>query len=108
MSSSKTLLQNQLRKWKSAASQLITSEEIEADDNRIELEPSSYAICKRLAEAQGTTVNAVVHYMIEQYASSRPQDSMFQATLEQRDRNPLLQLDGLTKHGEKNREEEMV
>ncbi|UUZ79602.1 hypothetical protein LJK88_31400 [Paenibacillus sp. P26] len=106
MSNSRQILQSQLKKWKSAASQLITSEEGEEETSVVELEPSSYAICKRMAEAQGTTVSAVVHYMIEQYASVRPQESMFQATLEQREKNPLLQLDALTKRSGKNLDEE--
>lgn len=63
----------------------------------IELEPEYYEKCRQMAEAQNTTVSAAVHYMIEQYFAGRTHETLFQATVEQKDRNPLLQLDALTK-----------
>lgn len=70
------------------------------DSHAIELEPEYYERCRQMAEAQNTTVSAVVHYMIEQYFAVGSHKSLFQATAEQKETNPLLQLDALTKRKE--------
>lgn len=106
LSQSKHLLHNQFKRWKNAASQLISTEEEDGYSHVVELEPAAYALCKRMAEAQETSVSAVVHYLIEQQSTGRSHESMFQASLEQRERNPLLQLDAMTRHSRSRKEEE--
>lgn len=107
MSSSKEFMQSQLRKWKSAASQLISTEGEAVETAAIELEPEVYDKCRRMAEAEQTTVSAVVHYMIDQYFAVRSHEMTFQATMEQKEKNPLLQLDSLTKRKERYTGEEV-
>ncbi|MHC2206866.1 hypothetical protein ACVLD2_001049 [Paenibacillus sp. PvR052] len=99
-------MQNQLKKWKSAAAGLISSEGEVMETHAIELEPEYYEKCRQMAEAQNTTVSAVVHYMIEQYFAVGSHKSLYQATAEQKDKNPLLQLDALTKRKETFTQEE--
>lgn len=97
MSNSKDFMQNQLKKWKNAAAQFISSEEaITKEATVIELEPEYEEKCRQLAESQHTTVTAVVHYILEQHFALRNNDRVFQATPLQIEKNPLLALDGLT------------
>ncbi|AEI41181.1 hypothetical protein [Paenibacillus mucilaginosus] len=107
MSNSKDLLQSKLKAWKSAATSLISSPEGETEINShvIELEPEYYEKCRQMAEAQHTTVSGAVHYMIEQFFAVRSHEVMFQATVEQKEKNPLLQLDALTKRRDRRTEE---
>ncbi|MFC6228343.1 hypothetical protein ACFQI7_11040 [Paenibacillus allorhizosphaerae] len=106
MSNSKQFMQGQLRRWKSAASQLISSGEPTYELENLELENDIYDKCKQMAEAEQTTVSAVVHYILEQYFAGRSHELMVQATMEQKEKNPLLQLDALVKRNEKFRGEE--
>jgi len=99
MSNSKLFMQNQLRKWKDAASQLIASEheeEIVGQAMAVELAPDYYERCRKLAEAQNTTVTAVVHYMLKQQLALQGEDHAFKTTAVQLENNPLLALDALT------------
>ncbi|MCZ8520694.1 MULTISPECIES: hypothetical protein [Paenibacillus] len=106
MSNSKDMLQSKLKAWKSAASSLISSPEGETEESRIiELEPEYFEKCREMAEAQHTTVSGAVHYMIEQFFAVRSHEMMFQATVEQKEKNPLLQLDALTKRRDRRVEE---
>ncbi|MGF9710956.1 hypothetical protein [Paenibacillus naphthalenovorans] len=95
MNNSKDFVKNQLNKWKNAAAGLLSSGGEAMDTHAVELEPEYYEKCRQMAEVQNTTVSAVVHYMIEQYFAGRSQDTLFQTTADQKDKNPLLQLDAL-------------
>ncbi|MEF3301980.1 hypothetical protein [Paenibacillus sp. GYB003] len=106
MSNSKDFVQNQFKKWKHAASQLISSEtsgEPLDESLFVELEPDYYERCRQLAEARNTTVSAVVHYMLKQQFALQSHDRPIKSNIEQLERNPLLALDGLTGR-RKNRE----
>ncbi|WP_159882192.1 hypothetical protein [Paenibacillus puerhi] len=96
MNNSKDFVQSQFKKWKSAASSLISSEEGDAQDTMVELEPEYYEKCRQLASAQNTTVASVVHYILEQQFAVRAGERIYQASVEQIEKNPLLALDGLT------------
>lgn len=107
MGETKRLLQRRLEHWRNAAAQLIGGTEEpeenesfieEAQESRfIELDPALHARCKQLAEAQRTTVDAVVQQMVEHYWASRSSELITPISREQLERNPLLQLDALSK-----------
>ena len=106
VNNSRQFVQGQLRRWKSAASQLISSGEPIYESENVELEADLYDKCKQMAEAEHTTVSSVVHYILEQYFAGRSHEMMVQATMEQKEKNPLLQLDALVKRSETFRGEE--
>jgi hypothetical protein len=106
VTSSKQFMQGQLKKWKSAASQLISSDEQTYEPTNVELETDFYQKCVQMAEAEQTTVSAIVHYILEQYFAGRSHEMMVQATLEQKEKNPMLQLDALAKRKERYQGEE--
>ncbi|MEK8132782.1 hypothetical protein WMW72_33370 [Paenibacillus filicis] len=96
MNNSKDFVQSQFKKWKSAASSLILNEDGADEGTLVELEPEYYQKCRQLAEAQNTTVASVVHYILEQQFAIRAGERIYQASVEQVEKNPLLALDGLT------------
>ncbi|TVY11461.1 hypothetical protein [Paenibacillus cremeus] len=107
--SSPRFIQNQWSKWKTAASQLISTESKESYDDEVmelDLEPEFYQKCLQMAKAEQTSVSAVVHYILEQYFTGRSNEKLVQATMEQKERNPLLQLDALVKRSERRMGEE--
>lgn len=109
MGQTKRLLQRRVEHWRTAAAQWIggaeeaeqeieLSAEEEAQPGRwVELEEQTYERCLQLAESQRTTVDAVVHQMIEQYWANRSSEPVTPFSREQLDRNPLLQLDALSR-----------
>lgn len=114
MGQTKRLLQRRLEHWRTTAAQWIggteddesieepsspvqETEEAKDEARWIELKPAVYERCKTLAEAQRTTVDKIVHQIIEQYWASRSGDLMTPISREQQERNPLLQLDALSK-----------
>jgi hypothetical protein len=103
MNNSKDFVQSQFKKWKSAASSLISNEDEPVESTIVELEPEYYQKCRQLAEAQNTTVASVVHYILEQQFAVRASERIYQASVEQVEKNPLLALDGLT--GKRDRRE---
>ncbi|RKN84282.1 hypothetical protein [Paenibacillus ginsengarvi] len=108
--------QDQIKKWKDAASQFISNEERDndAEPNEyasvIELEPEYYERCRQLAEIRGTSVNAVVHYMLGQQFALQSKERKLKSNIGQIESNPLLALDGLTgrKTSRDSREQEAI
>jgi len=102
MSSSKDFMHNQLKKWKDAANQFIghdqdgTREMPDDAITAVELQPEYYEKCRQLAEAQNTSVSAVVHYLLKQQLLLRGQERIAKVNSLQIENNPLLALDGLT------------
>lgn len=99
MSSSRDFMQNQLKKWKNAATQLIANDnegETPDETSLVELEPEYAEKCRQLAAARNTTVSAVVHYMLKQQLALNGQTRLLKANAEQLESNPLLALDALT------------
>lgn len=97
MSKSKQYLQNQFKTWKAAAFRFISVSSAEHENMRVELDPHSYEMCKQIADLQQTTVQAVINHALEQFIASRSNELKSHATLEQKEKNPLLYLDALTK-----------
>ncbi|GAA3406345.1 hypothetical protein ACFFNY_23805 [Paenibacillus hodogayensis] len=92
-------LQNQFKKWKHAATQLIANENDGSPSDEspvVELEPEYYERCRQLAEARNTTVSGVVHYMLKQQFALRGQERIVKPDPALLESNPLLSLDGLT------------
>ena len=101
MNKYKNYMQDQWDKLKTTATRVITDKEEEEgetfEDNFVELEPHTYAKLKKLAVEHQTSVQSIVHYALEQYLAKPVAASASHITLEQRERNPLLCLDGITK-----------
>jgi|GEM_PF-5689509 len=112
MGQTKRLLQRRVEHWRTAAAQWIGGADetdeaeqeaeqlVEAEEQPrrwIELKEQTYERCLQLAESQRTTVDAVVHQMIEQYWANRNSELVTPFSREQLDRNPLLQLDALSR-----------
>lgn len=98
MNVSKQFVHTRLQKWKNVASQWISDEADNGPDTvgpNVELEPDMFERCRQLAEARGTTVSSVVHYMLKQQLALRGQERLVRPSAEMLERNPLLALDGL-------------
>jgi hypothetical protein len=65
-------------------------------DERIELDPVLLEKCKQLADAEDTTLNDVVHHILEQYWNQRTNELSIPISREHIERNPLFLLDSLT------------
>ena len=102
MSNSKDFMQNQLKKWKDAANQFIGHDNQDGahepldESLTVELQPEYYEKCRQLAEAQNTSVAAVVHYLLKQQLLLKGQERIAKVNTLQIESNPLLALDGLT------------
>lgn len=86
-------------KAKSVASEFISSRNEEQEECAIELNPQKYAELKAMADMQHTTVQAIVNGIIVQYLASVPYEST-PITVDQKEDNPLLYLDGICKRGD--------
>ncbi len=92
----KRFIQNQFEKAKSTASEFISSRSEEQEEGTIELNPQYYAQLKAIADMQHTTVQAIVDGIIVQYLASAPYEST-PISVDQKEDNPLLYLDGICK-----------
>jgi hypothetical protein len=95
MANYKRLIQNQLEKAKSTASDFLSSKS--EDEGTIDIEEQAYAELKKIAAAQNTSVLTVVRGIIGQYLASVPYNSA-PISVEQKEENPLLYLDAICKH----------
>jgi hypothetical protein len=96
----KGYMEDRFKKLKQSASQLVANrgENGEEDDTSIELDPRDYEILKLRAERQHTTVSALVRRAVKQMLDTTAADGRLQITVEQKERNPLLYLDGITQN----------
>ncbi|KRE47812.1 hypothetical protein [Paenibacillus sp. Soil522] len=85
-----------IEKAKSTASEFISSRSEERDEGIIELNPQYYVELKAIADMQHTTVQAIVNGIIVQYLASVPYEST-PISVDQKEDNPLLYLDGICK-----------
>ncbi|MDQ8739253.1 hypothetical protein [Paenibacillus sp. LHD-38] len=92
----KRFIQNQFVKVKSTASEFISSRSEEQVESTIELNPQYYVELKAIADMQNTTVQAIVNGIIVQYLASAQNDST-SISVDQKEDNPLLYLDGICK-----------
>ncbi len=92
----KRFIQNQFEKAKSTASEFISSRSEEQEEGTIELNPQYYLELKAIADMQHTTVQAIVDGIIVQYLASAPYEST-PISVDQKEDNPLLYLDGICK-----------
>lgn len=101
----KPFIQNQLQKMKAIASQFTSTKKRDSKNKMIAVDSRSYELLANIAEAQQTTVDAIVNHALEQYIMSRQSQSNLHATLERKEKNPLLYLDALSKNMHFEREE---
>jgi hypothetical protein len=91
----KNFIQNQLKKAKSTASELISSRD--EDDDTLQLDAEAYDELKKMADLQHTSVQAIAHGIIDQYLESVAYNST-PISVEQKEDNPLLYLDAICKN----------
>lgn len=92
----KRFIQNQFEKVKSTTSEFISTRSEEQEEGTIELNPQYFAELKAIADMQHTTVQAIVNGIIVQYLTSAPYVST-PISVDQKEDNPLLYLDGICK-----------
>lgn len=85
-----------IEKAKSTASEFISSRSEEQEEGAVELNPQYYVELKAIADTQHTTVQAIVNGIIAQYLASVPYEST-PISVDQKEDNPLLYLDGICK-----------
>ncbi|MEB3102778.1 hypothetical protein [Ferviditalea candida] len=98
MTEYKSFIQNQLQKMKAIASQFTSTKNSDNQNKRITVDSRTYELLENIAEAQQTTVGAVINHALGQYVKSRQGQSNLHATLERKEKNPLLYLDALSKN----------
>ncbi|MFF2885986.1 hypothetical protein [Paenibacillus sp. NPDC057967] len=94
----KRFIQNQYEKAKSTASGFISSKGEDQEEGTIELNPQYYVELKAIADLQRTNVQAIVNEIIVQYLVSV--NGKYESTpisVDQKEDNPLLYLDGICK-----------
>ncbi|MDQ0060489.1 hypothetical protein [Paenibacillus harenae] len=96
MNNYKRFVQNQFEKAKATASEFISSKSKVQEEGTIELNPQYYVELKAIADIQHTTVQAIVNGIIVQHLSSAPYEST-PISVDQKEDNPLLYLDGICK-----------
>jgi len=97
MSNSTKTIQSQFRTFKSTLKEMISSEKNEDTRPIIELDPRTFEIIKNIAREQKMSVETVYAQAIEHYISKWEDQSNSPITEEQKDNNPILHLDNLTK-----------
>jgi hypothetical protein len=95
MAEYKRFIQNQFNKVKSSASEFISSRSSN-DRETVELELHSHEKLKKIAEAQNTSVPAIMNHIVDQYFAS-PTVQTVRITADKKEENPLLHLDALCK-----------
>jgi len=95
----KDYMKDRLQKLKSTTSQLMSESASDKEEpTTIQLNPQCYDMLRELAERQNTTVLALINQAISQYIDTHyVNGASAQISLEQKERNPLFQLDGLTR-----------
>ncbi|MCA0754216.1 hypothetical protein KP806_04095 [Paenibacillus sp. N4] len=96
VNSYKRFIQNQFGKVKNVTSNFMSSRDEEDDDTAIELNPQHYDELKAIADKQQTTMQAILDGLVAQYLASVPSEAP-PISVEQKEINPLLYLDGLCK-----------
>ncbi|MDR6550278.1 hypothetical protein [Paenibacillus qinlingensis] len=92
----KRFIQNQYEKAMSTASELISPRNEKQEEGMIELNPQYYDELQAIADMRHTTVQAVVNGIIVQYLTDATYGST-PISVNQKEDNPLLYLDGLCK-----------
>lgn len=93
VNSYKRFFQEQFEKVKS---NFLSSRSEEQEDSMIEINPQQYDELKAIADKQDTTPQSIVDGIIAQYLASVPTETP-SITVDQKEHNPLLYLDGLCK-----------
>lgn len=92
----KRFIQNQFEKAKSTASEFISPRNEELEEGTIELKSPYYAELKAMADRKQTTVDEIVNEIIAHYLTSSPTKTT-PISVDQKEENPLLYLDGICK-----------
>lgn len=98
MSNYKKYIQKQFQNLKSTATGLISPEnKKENEQHFIELDTAMYDKLKEIADSEQITVESVFNHAIELYISKYKKQFRSQMTLEQKENNPVLYLNNLSK-----------
>ncbi|WJH35135.1 hypothetical protein N6H14_03245 [Paenibacillus sp. CC-CFT747] len=91
-----------MEKLKASASNLVTErqgqEERDEEDTSVILDRRVYTMLRQRAEHRHTTVEALVERAVQQYIAAQAAEKTLQVSVERKENNPLLYLDGLTKN----------
>jgi predicted DNA-binding ribbon-helix-helix protein len=90
----KRFIQNQFEKVKSTASDLISTRSDGRETAAIGLD--AYEALKKIADAQNTSVQALVNHIINEHLSATSLEPI-QITVDNKEENPLLYLDAICK-----------
>lgn len=93
---------DKLRIEKVSANSISETKELEIPTT-VELDPSIYKELLQQANKQNTTVPAIVYSAIEYYRTTNVTDGEMKISIDQKDRNPLLLLDGIAISSSQNR-----
>lgn len=89
---------HQFRKVKSATTNFITERRDPSEDAPdIEIDPRKYEVFMQLAERKNTSVNELIQRALAQYAEIESSEINRRIPDQQKDNNPLLKLDNMTK-----------
>lgn len=92
----KRFIQNQFDRAKSSASEFISSRTKELEEGTIKLNPQYYDELKTIAEIQNKTVQELVNEIFVQFLAKAVYE-LPPISVEQKEDNPLLYLDGICK-----------
>lgn len=95
-------LVDKLRIGKVSANSISETKELEIPTT-VELDPTIYKELLQQANKQNTTVPAIVYSAIEYYRTTNVTDGEMKISIDQKDRNPLLLLDGIAISSSQNR-----
>lgn len=95
-------LVDKLRIGKVSANSISETKELEIPTT-VELDPTIYKELLQQANKQNTTVPAIVYSAIEYYRTTNVTDGEMKISIDQKDKNPLLLLDGIAISSSQNR-----
>jgi low affinity Fe/Cu permease len=88
-------IQKRFNDFKSKTRELISAEKQETDNPFIELDAKTYEKLKEIADTQESNVEAILNQAVENYIAIKTNQPELYITMEQRENNPILNLDNL-------------
>jgi low affinity Fe/Cu permease len=88
-------IQKRFNDLKAKTRELISAEKQETDNPFIELDAETYEKLKEIADTQESNVEAILNQAVENYIAIKTNQPELYITMEQRENNPILNLDNL-------------
>ncbi|OGX61572.1 MAG: hypothetical protein A2189_02855 [Paenibacillus sp. RIFOXYA1_FULL_44_5] len=98
-------IQKKLENLKHSAKKIISNETKENESSFFKIDQGSYNKLLKIADAQKSSVEAILSMSVEQYYTRWSAQSQAPVTLERMEENPVLYLDNLSKRYPHDREE---